>query len=117
MGTSVHIKTNDHGSTRCVVGAVDAESVTCGGVKFNRASILYIKNSHRVRSSLVGLGAGTVVAVAITAGLVEHCRDLNCSTGSALTLAIIDLAAFVATPIVFGVYDLTAGTIYKAATP
>jgi hypothetical protein len=117
MGTSIHIKTNDHGSTRCVVGAVDAESVTCGGVKFNRASILYIKNSHRVRSSLVGLGAGAGFALAITVGLAEHCKDLNCSVGSAITLAIIDLAAFVATPIVFGVYDLTAGTIYKAATP
>jgi hypothetical protein len=117
MGTSIHIKTNDHGSTRCIVGAVDAESITCGGVKFKRASILYIKNSHRVRSSLVGLGAGAGLALAITVGLAEHCKDLNCSVGSAITLAIIDLAAFVATPIVFGVYDLTAGTIYKAATP
>jgi hypothetical protein len=116
MGTNVHIKTLDHGNIRCAIGETSDVSITCGGVVFQRSKILYIKNSHRVRSTLVGFAAGYGTAIGITLAETEHCRDLNCSVGLAAAVVFIDLGLFIATPIVFGVYDLTAGTIYKAPT-
>jgi hypothetical protein len=113
MGTQVHIKTQGHGSVRCAVSAADASSVTCGGVVFERSTVKYIKSRHRVRSTLVGVGLGYGTAAGITAAYAEGCK-LNCSEGSAVAIGVLDLGLLVATPVVFGVYDLTAGTIYKA---
>jgi hypothetical protein len=116
MGTQVHIKTQGHGSVRCAVSAVDADSVTCGGVVFPRSTIQYIKDRHRVRSTLVGVAAGYGTAAAVTTAYAEGCK-LNCGEGSAVAVGVLDLGLLVATPILFGVYDLTAGTIYKAPRP
>jgi hypothetical protein len=113
MGTQVHIKTQSHGSVRCAVTAVDPDSVTCGGVVFQRSTIKYIKSRHRVRSTLVGVAAGYGTAAGITTGYAENCK-LNCRVGTVAAIGALDLGLLVATPIVFGVSDLTAGTIYKA---
>jgi hypothetical protein len=115
-GTRVHIKTLDHGNIQCAVTSVDADSITCGGVTFQRASITYIKNRHKTRSTLVGVAVGWGTAGAITAGYAESCK-LNCKVGTATGVAIFAIGDLVATPILFGVYDLTAGTIYKAPRP
>jgi hypothetical protein len=112
-GTPIHLKTINHGNVRCAVNSTDATSVTCGGVKFEQSNIRYIKTSHRLRSTLVGLGVGYGAAVAVTAIGAEHCRTLNCSVGYGAYIGLFDLAAVVATPIIFGVNDLTAGTIYR----
>jgi hypothetical protein len=112
-GIQVHIKTLDHGNIHCAVAAVDADSITCGGVAFKRSSIQYIKSRHRVRSTLVGVGVGYGSAAAITAAYAESCK-LNCRVGTVTGVAVVDLGLLIATPIVFGVSDLTAGTLYKA---
>jgi hypothetical protein len=115
-GTRVHIKTLDHGNIHCAVNSVDADSITCGGVAFKRSSVRYIKGRHKGRSTLVGAGVGIGAVAGITTAYAESCK-LNCSIGTASVVVIFDIAALVATPILFGVYDLTAGTIYKAPTP
>jgi hypothetical protein len=112
-GTNIHLKTINHGNVRCAVNSTDATSVTCGGVKFDQSTIRYIKSSHRLRSTLVGFGVGYGAAIAVTAIGSEHCRNFNCSGGYLAFIGLFDVGAFIATPIVFGVADLTAGTIYK----
>jgi hypothetical protein len=112
-GTRVHIKTLDHGSLHCKIASVDADSIVCGGVPLQRSSILYIKGRHKVRSTLVGVAVGYGAAAGVTTAYAESCK-LNCKVGTFAGIGIFDLATVVATPILFGVYDLTAGTIYKA---
>ena len=115
-GTRVHIKTLDHGNIHCAVNSVDADSITCGGVNFKRTSVSYIKGRHKTRSTLVGVAVGYGTAAGVTAAYAESCK-LNCKIGTATGVAVFDIGLLVATPILFGVYDLTAGTLYKAPTP
>jgi hypothetical protein len=117
-GTNVSIRTHDHGKVRCAVAAVEDDSITCGGAVLMRSSIESIKGSHKLRSTMVGFGVAVGASAAVTAVIAASCKVNNsdCLGGAAIA-AIIDLSLFIATPIVFGVYDLTAGTIYKAATP
>ncbi len=112
-GTQLHIKTVDHGSVHCAVTAVDADSITCGGVPLQRSSIRYIQGRHKLRSTLVGVGVSYGTAAGVTAAYAESCK-LNCRVGTATGVAVLDVGLLIATPILFGVTDLTAGTIYKA---
>jgi hypothetical protein len=122
LGKRLHVNTKAHAHIDCLFGKADAETLTCGGVVFKKEDIQSIKPSHRVRSTFVGLGVGYGSAVAVTAiafaggdnhngfGSTSRCNSIGC----AATIVLVDLSLLIATPIVFHVCDLTAGTIYKA---
>jgi len=122
LGKRLHVNTKTHTHIDCLFGKADAESLTCGGVVFQKDQIQSIKPSHRTRSTFVGLGVGYGSAVATTAiafaggqdhngfGSTSRCNSIGCATA----IAFVDLTLIIATPIIFHVYDLTSTSIYKA---
>jgi hypothetical protein len=117
-GTTIRIKTQDRHKVRCVVGAVDAATVTCSGGTFKADQIEWIKTSHRLRSTMVGFAVATGITV-ISVAIADSCHSnafLGC-LGAAAVAALVDVGAFIAAPLVFGLNDLTAGTVYRKPEP
>jgi hypothetical protein len=120
LGRRLHVNTKQHTHVDCLFAKADAETLTCGGVVFQKAEIKSIKPSHRVRSTFAGLGTGYLAAGAIAAvafGGSSHQivgSDRCNSAGCVITVAIVDVAVLIVTPIVFHAFDLTATSIYKA---
>jgi hypothetical protein len=120
FGKRLHVNTREHAHIDCLFGKADAETLTCGGVVFQKAQIQSIKSSHRTRSTFVGLGVGYGAAIGVSAAAYagssnNYFGSNRCnSTACIITVAIVDLTLVIATPILFHVYDLTATSIYKA---
>jgi hypothetical protein len=120
LGRRLHVKTKAHTHVDCLFGKADAETLTCGGVVFQKAQIQSIKPSHRTRSTWVGLGVGYFaaggVSAAAYAGKSNQLIGSNRCNSSAciITIAVVDIGLPIAMPIIFHVYDLTATAIYKA---
>jgi hypothetical protein len=120
LGRRLHVNTKQHTHVDCLFAKADAETLTCGGVVFQKAEIKSIKPSRRVRSTFVGLGTGYLAAGAITAAAFAGTShqfvgsDRCNSAGCIITVAVVDLAVLIMTPIVFHAFDLTATAIYKA---
>jgi hypothetical protein len=117
-GTTIRIKTLDHHKVRCVVGAVDAGSITCSGGTFKAEQIEWIKTSHRLRSTMVGFAVATGITF-VSVAIAASCHSdafLGC-VGVAAVAALVDVGAFIAAPLVFGLNDLTAGTVYRKPEP
>jgi len=114
LGKRLHVNTKEHPHIDCLFGKADAETLTCGGVVFQKANIKSIKPSHRTRSTFVGLGVGYGLAAGVSAAAYAG-RDSHCnSTACVITIAFVDLGLLIGTPIVFHIYDLTSTAIYKA---
>ncbi len=121
LGKRLHVNTKQHTHVDCLFGKADAETLTCGGVVFQKADIQSVKPSHRTRSTFVGLGVGYGAAIGLSVAAYGKSSgnhlvgtDRCNSTACIITVAVVDLTLVIATPILFHIYDLTSTAIYKA---
>ena len=113
-GTKIHIKLKTGVKVECRTTTVSAAAVTCDSTaSFKRVDIDSIRSNHRVRSTLIGLGAGYFGAGGLGAAIASSNHDCGLSAPCLLTIAVVVLTVAIVTPIVFHIMDLTATTLYK----
>ena len=110
-GASIHVKAQ-HSSAICKLKSVDADSLTCTGVKditFQRAEIRSITIPRRGLSTAIGAAAGAGAGVAVGAGLgptVWTSRGKGAGVGVAIFAPI--------GAIIGAATDFAHSTVYKA---